>query len=391
MFLYPFMHALLPLAMWRDTPQITLQHLVYLVIEPARTTYSARHRRVHIFALIHIPPLLLPMPSRTRKSAELTLVELRHILSSSTGLHLKEVHPYCPDDFSVTRRVQHVEWGRLALTVIYGTQVSPVEAETITLVSRHTTVPVPRIHAVFTEQEPLQANGKTQGTDQVTQCVLPRRTVTYIVEERLPGRSLAAAWPTMRSAQRKIVVGELKAVFSQLAGIVPNRCTLGPLCGPWKNMYFHPFRDSFPCGDHDARVTHTFLAYFADIATTSPSDQDDESSSDDDDEDNPTSAWKTLDLRHFSMRHPSVFSHGELQPEKVLIHRGHIVGIVDWAKAGWYPYFWNSFVLSGSMPRFAYMREWEKIAPTLCPWYPEEAGRFLALWRAAYEAHGARD
>ena len=335
------------------------------------------------------------MPSRQRP--ELTLQELQRILSSSE-VEFEDIHTYRSDDFSVNRRVRNVEWDRLSLTVIYGTQVSSVEADTITFVSRHTTVPVPRIHAVFTEQEPLPtANRNGEYKKQSTHASSPRRTMTYIVEERLPGRSLANAWPTMRSAQRKIIAGELKNVVSQLSGLVPNRHTLGPLCGPWQNTYFYPFRDSFPCGDHNARLTHTFLAYFAHIATTSPDYADEESSSDDengDDEagnDGGIGMWKTLDLSHFSMRYPSVFSHGDLQPEHVLVHRGHISGIVGWAKAGWYPYFWNSFVLFESIPRFAHLRGWEKVAPTLCPWYSEEAREFSVMWRAAYEAHGASD
>ncbi|KAH9885125.1 hypothetical protein C8Q73DRAFT_345270 [Cubamyces lactineus] len=342
----------------------------------------------HSLPLLHLTYRLKNMPLRQR--SELTLKELKNLLSTSTQLKADVGRPYHPDDFSITRRAQDVEWDRLSLIVIYGTQVSAVEAETITLVSRHTSVPVPEIHAVFTEQEPLPAAiRKHKRKGQCPQTASPRRTMTYIVEERLPGRSLTTAWPAMRSAQRKIIAGELKNVLSQLSGLMPNRHTLGPLRGPWRNTYFHPFRDSFPCGDHDARVTHTFLAYFADVAMTDP-DHVDENSNGDDDGDG-TGKWKTIDLSHFSMRHLSVFSHGDLQPDNVLVHRGHIVGIVDWAKAGWYPYFWNSFVLFASMSRFAHLQGWEKVAPTLCPWYTEEARKFWAIWQGAYEAHGASD
>jgi aminoglycoside phosphotransferase (APT) family kinase protein len=36
-----------------------------------------------------------------------------------------------------------------------------------------------------------------------------------------------------------------------------------------------------------------------------------------------------------------VFSHADLAPQNILIHRGKITGIIDWEQSGWWPYWWE--------------------------------------------------
>ena len=38
---------------------------------------------------------------------------------------------------------------------------------------------------------------------------------------------------------------------------------------------------------------------------------------------------------------PPVFTHGDLNPFNILIHDGHVISIIDWAFAGWYPCYWE--------------------------------------------------
>jgi aminoglycoside phosphotransferase len=39
--------------------------------------------------------------------------------------------------------------------------------------------------------------------------------------------------------------------------------------------------------------------------------------------------------------HKIVFTHADLAPSNVLVNEGHIMGIVDWQDAGWYPEYWE--------------------------------------------------
>jgi hypothetical protein len=53
---------------------------------------------------------------------------------------------------------------------------------------------------------------------------------------------------------------------------------------------------------------------------------------------------KPLLLETFDLSCPSIFSHGNLVSESILVADGHVSGIVDWASAVWYPYFWNNYI-----------------------------------------------
>ena len=39
--------------------------------------------------------------------------------------------------------------------------------------------------------------------------------------------------------------------------------------------------------------------------------------------------------------HSIVFSHGDMHAHNILIQDGHVVGILDWEMAGWYPEYWE--------------------------------------------------
>ncbi|KAF2677762.1 hypothetical protein K458DRAFT_349534 [Lentithecium fluviatile CBS 122367] len=41
------------------------------------------------------------------------------------------------------------------------------------------------------------------------------------------------------------------------------------------------------------------------------------------------------------MRHPIVFTHGDLKHHNIMVLDGHISGFLDWESAGWYPDYWE--------------------------------------------------
>jgi thiamine kinase-like enzyme len=42
-----------------------------------------------------------------------------------------------------------------------------------------------------------------------------------------------------------------------------------------------------------------------------------------------------------NLTHRIVFSHGDLQSHNVLVHDGHVSGILDWEAAAWMPEYWD--------------------------------------------------
>ncbi len=42
-----------------------------------------------------------------------------------------------------------------------------------------------------------------------------------------------------------------------------------------------------------------------------------------------------------SQVHKIVFTHADLRPANIIVKNGHIVGIIDWEMAGWYPEYWE--------------------------------------------------
>ncbi|KAI0628899.1 hypothetical protein C8Q77DRAFT_1146073 [Trametes polyzona] len=311
--------------------------------------------------------------------SNLTLKELKALLSASTELNgsAHEPRTYDPDDFSVVRSIRLIERQGLPMIVKYGTGVSCVEAETTIFVARHTTVRVPAIYAIFIDTEMPPPPPPSAGRN--THAVLRRREMTYIVEERLPGRTLREAWPFLTPSEREVVVSDLQNIFTQLSELVPGLHCLGPLRGGWQNAYFRLFAHYVPCGELDARTPEDFFVYFIRAAYPDLPSGDKRN-------------W-AVRMEHIDVSRRAVFSHGDLQPCNVLVDTGgHVTGVFGWSAAGWYPYFWDTFVLQGSVTRLgARLHGWGDVVPRLCPWYLEEAREFAEVWTAAVETATASD
>ncbi|OAA62213.1 Protein kinase-like domain protein [Cordyceps fumosorosea ARSEF 2679] len=46
-------------------------------------------------------------------------------------------------------------------------------------------------------------------------------------------------------------------------------------------------------------------------------------------------------LKGIGTSHKFVFSHGDLAPRNIMVHDNHIVALIDWEAAGWYPEYWE--------------------------------------------------
>lgn len=72
------------------------------------------------------------------------------------------------------------------------------------------------------------------------------------------------------------------------------------------------------------------------------------------------------------------FSHADLAPRNIIIRKGKIVGVVDWALAGWYPEYWDltkTYYTSFKVP------EWYEKIKLKLPSYEDELMAEKILWR----------
>ncbi|EPQ56483.1 kinase-like protein [Gloeophyllum trabeum ATCC 11539] len=79
-----------------------------------------------------------------------------------------------------------------------------------------------------------------------------------------------------------------------------------------------------------------------------------------------------------STTHPIVFTHGDLLAHNIMIHDGHISGIIDWEYAGWFPDYWEyTQILRGSSLSWW----WPKFAMTLPGYkYEQQYIAYRAMW-----------
>ncbi|EIW56353.1 uncharacterized protein TRAVEDRAFT_87954, partial [Trametes versicolor FP-101664 SS1] len=111
----------------------------------------------------------------------------------------------------------------------------------------------------------------------------------------VPGMRLEHAFESLSASERDAIARQLKGIFTQLRGLTDGQTRLQPFDCDWT-------RDEF--------------------------------------------------LAFFDLNRTPMFSHGDLTPWNIMVHNGRISGVVDWAEAGWYPYFWDSFVLERAADRF---------------------------------------
>ncbi|EIW56346.1 kinase-like protein [Trametes versicolor FP-101664 SS1] len=264
-------------------------------------------------------------------ASTLTLEQVKALLRDSTnlnpdplGMNMGSVQshsgPYELNPRGTPREVRSTVYDGVPIVVKFGLEVYLREAEAMTYVASRTSIPIPRIYGVFTE---AVRNG----------------TITYIVQEQVPGTRLEHAFESLSSSERVVISRQLQDVFAQLCGLTDGRTQLGPFGGgSWaRTFWFKGFQTDFPMGDADAHTTRSLLAYFIGISSRSI----------------PGCDWTRDEfLAFFDLGRAPNFSHGDLTPWNIMVHNGRISGVVDWAEAGWYPYFWDSFVLERAASTF---------------------------------------
>jgi serine/threonine protein kinase len=80
-------------------------------------------------------------------------------------------------------------------------------------------------------------------------------------------------------------------------------------------------------------------------------------------------------------KHGTVFTHGDLRPDNIIVKDGRVTAILDWEMAGWYPDYWE-FVKAFHLEMFA--DDWgSHLLRVLTPYYCEQlmyAKLMSVLW-----------
>ncbi|KAH0580986.1 hypothetical protein H2248_012136 [Termitomyces sp. 'cryptogamus'] len=190
------------------------------------------------------------------------------------------------------------------------------------LVAAHTSVPVAEIHAILHDEV---------------------ESVTYIVQSKLPGCSLSLLLPTLQPDQQATIELELKEILRELS-LLDTYGQMGMVGKPSQFLGFHPFEVH---GPWEATNLLEFLTWPINKANSAFG----------------CTVIEPIDFGNFDLQKPPIFSHGDLVPENILIHDGHVSGIIDWEHAGWYPYFWNAYIAQRNWHR--YPKIWLDMVPNI--------------------------
>ncbi|KAF5020272.1 hypothetical protein F66182_7706 [Fusarium sp. NRRL 66182] len=195
----------------------------------------------------------------------------------------------------------------------YGVHVEPVEAHNMLYVAKSTTVPVPRVYAIYQRQEKSK-----------------QKSVTYIVMQYVPGTTLLNLWNTLKQDRKSSIAKTLRTYFDQLRQL-QHPGYLGNVNGgpPLDDLFSEtqladdiqaPFRteeELVECilriyaVETGKRMAHK-ARYYQEVL--------------------PTALYSN---------NPPVFTHNDFQRKNIIVQDDGTLVIIDWEFASWYPIYWE--------------------------------------------------
>lgn len=268
------------------------------------------------------------------------------------------------DDIDLPTRVVQIDDGQV---VKYGDSVRLSEALAMEFVRNHTSIPVPRVLAYFRDSTESVPDG-----------------IGYIVMEQVHGVMLSEVLDVLNDD----IIQDITWEFSDYVSELKKLDRLGDWGMVGKDGAYHrgPYFSyqsprSRAEGPHtsaplQAKSCNDVLEYFAHAVDRSM------------DDDWAAAAQATIDA--FDNTRPSSFAHPNLTPENIMVdpNDGRITGILDWFGAGWYPYFWMSWVARNRKDSYSNVQylKWHRIWTAAMKEYPESSGFGTLLFEA--EAYG---
>ncbi|KAJ4316476.1 hypothetical protein N0V84_007832 [Fusarium piperis] len=188
-----------------------------------------------------------------------------------------------------------------------GPRDHPNEAQVLRFVKEHTTIPVP----------------------EVISSDWDRITMEYI-----EGKTLQQAWPVLTPDQRSNILAELSGYIAQMRAL--GGIYIGRLDGQGAIVPSILTRSGGPFGT---------LTEFHDWLVHPPKRLRAQSM-----------YWHQITTQ-LGVEHPIVFTHGDIAARNILVRDGHIVALLDWEFAGWYPEYWEYVFAIRGMDKL----DWESL------------------------------
>jgi Phosphotransferase enzyme family len=198
--------------------------------------------------------------------------------------------------------------------VKFGHQVDLAEGENMLFVAQNTSVPVPRVYALFRD---------SQGEK------------SYIIMERIMANTLQSEWPSLSNTQREAITSKLGLLLKELRSLPSpgGYCSLGnrPLQEAifWTGSPSEKFNGPFRTEEEFNKAIVQMYIY--NNGST-----------------NKAEFYKQT-LSSIFRDHPPIFTHGDFQRKNILLRS---VGdtendvdliFLDWEFSGWYPAHWEHF------------------------------------------------
>ncbi|KAI1330582.1 kinase-like domain-containing protein [Xylariaceae sp. FL0255] len=171
------------------------------------------------------------------------------------------------------------------------------EAKNLQFVRDMTTIPVPIVVGEWTEAD---------GT-------------YHILQEKMKGDTLEQVWPSLSDEARENIAKEVTEYVLQLRTLISDRIA-NLDGGECPNNEFIPIEITLPIMHNDNQVWSVMAETFPEC----------------------TSEGMKEKLRWaMPATGPYTFSHGNLAAENIMVKDGHVIGLVNWEDAGYYPVWWE--------------------------------------------------
>ncbi|KAM0417217.1 hypothetical protein ACHAPT_012794 [Fusarium lateritium] len=196
--------------------------------------------------------------------------------------------------------------------VKFGSQVDPLEGETMNLVRQNSAVPVPQVFAIYQHD------------------ATPHTTITYIIMEHVAGRSLDALWITLNRTEKKRLALQLHNTFNSLRRI-PHLGYFGSIdmTKPRDDVFWtdRPIRPDHGTFNSEEQFHVGVIAKYALHCGAS--------------EPQKTEYYRRALPKALEGTGDPVFTHNDLQRKNIIVRPGGGVVITGWASSGWYPSYWE--------------------------------------------------
>lgn len=197
--------------------------------------------------------------------------------------------------------------------VKYGRGIDLIEGETL-LYLEHTAVPAPQLYAMFRDESTKK---------------------NYIIMERIKGRTLEDAYPTLDNAAKEVIATRLRSVLDHMRTLPspdPDGypyCSVGRSGLPdgifWTNDPTTPFAGPFKT-EHE--LNEGMIAKYQKECLS---------------KDRGDFYWRVF--QQVFRDHPPVFTHGNLQRKNIILRdngdKEPDVVLIDFEYSRWYPTYWE--------------------------------------------------